>query len=122
MSCGKLDFLIDLGQRWVYRLHLINFSFLITSKLQELRSVCDLGVYLTAKIYGNRAETASVMTVIHSIGNQLVAYNNNNSFPAQINVTCQSKNYFRSFLWVGQARLTKFPIPLQNRLVHEIPI
>jgi hypothetical protein len=86
-----------------------------------LLAFCELGRYLTSKIRGNRAETAAAMKIINNIYNQAIAAKENHS-QAYVNVGANNLNYFRSCMWIGQARLTKFPPTSRTRIITEIPI
>lgn len=88
---------------------------------QDLLAFCDLGKYLTSKIRGNRAETAAAMKIINNIYNQAMAAKENHSH-SYVNVGANNLNYFRSCMWIGQARLTKFPPTSRTRIITELPI
>ncbi|CAG7850684.1 SubName: Full=Uncharacterized protein {ECO:0000313/EMBL:CCA69710.1} [Serendipita indica DSM 11827] len=87
---------------------------------EELQLVVDLGYYLIARIRAaNRAETSSASKIINNLA-ACIKMAKENKTP--INVGAKSINYFRACVWIGQARLTKFPAPSSTRPFTEIPI
>jgi hypothetical protein len=79
----------------------------------------ELGKYLTSKVRGNRAETAAASKILINLEKCARASKDNQT---TLNVGVNNLNYFRSCMWLGQARLTKFPPPTQDRVFTEIPI
>src|SRR4051812_33881914 len=79
----------------------------------------ELGRYLILRVRGNRAETAAASKIIINLEKCARASKENRTI---LNVGVNNLNYFRSCMWLGQARLTKFPPPTQDRIFTEIPI
>jgi hypothetical protein len=79
----------------------------------------ELGKFLTSKVRGNRAETAAASKVLNNLEKCARTAKETHS---NVNVGTNNLNYFRSCMWIGQARLTKFPIPPGKRIITEIPI
>lgn len=79
----------------------------------------ELGRFLILKVRGNRAETAAASKIIINLEKSARASKDNRTI---LNVGVNNLNYFRSCMWLGQARLTKFPPPTQDRIFTEIPI
>ncbi|KAG8798619.1 hypothetical protein FRC16_006897 [Serendipita sp. 398] len=79
----------------------------------------ELGKYFAARIRGNRAEMVAASKILNNLEKLGKAAKENKS---TLNVGSNNHNYFRSCMWLGQARLAKFPVTSPVREFTEIPI
>ncbi|KAG8812172.1 Telomerase protein component 1, partial [Serendipita sp. 399] len=87
----------------------------------DVLTFIELGRVFLARVRGNRAEMTAVSKVLNNLEKLAMVAKDNQS---TLNAGSNNHNYFRTCMWLGQARLAKFPVdpPSSRREYTEIPI
>ncbi|KAG8811408.1 hypothetical protein FRC17_002461, partial [Serendipita sp. 399] len=87
----------------------------------DVLTFIELGRLFLARVRGNRAEMTAVSKVLNNLEKLAKVAKDNQS---TLNVGSNNHNYFRACMWLGQARLAKFPVESSSsrREYTEIPI